>query len=320
MDEDVKNIYDTMKALDLDALKREGKDFPFTDVYPLVKNTFSYIEQMEQFPEFWSFISLSNRESYISELDQFLRTMQEIRDFNPNEGDPGNRRQQIIERVRSRYNWLAEHFFPILDLYIIKDEIHSGKIADLAEKAQKAVNEVEESKKKGEALVESLQQATAVAGAGKFAGIFGNQSTYHKDIARNWLIVLGLFTAGSGGYLYWIISELTKSIQSGQKIEVTIQIFFAKALLLSVFSVVFYQIAKNYNAQMHQYILNKHRENSLLTFRAFVESTNDERIKDQILIQATRAIFRAGDTGYVVAKEKIEATPSILPIITDQSK
>ena len=55
---------------------------------------------------------------------------------------------------------------------------------------------------------------------------------------------------------------------------------------------------------MHLYTVNKHRENSLKTFQSFVKSTEDKKIQDVILTQATKAIFEVGDSGYLSSKEK----------------
>jgi len=98
-----------------------------------------------------------------------------------------------------------------------------------------------------------------------------------------------------------------------------LQIFLAKILLLSFFSVVFYQIARNYNANMHLYTLNKHRENSLRAFQTFVTSTDDPQTKDTVLTQATKAIFEAGNTGYVSSKEGSSSALETVKII-DQFK
>jgi hypothetical protein len=54
---------------------------------------------------------------------------------------------------------------------------------------------------------------------------------------------------------------------------------------------------------MHLHTLYKHKEVSLLTFKAFVEGAEDPKIKDAILLQATKSIFDIGDTGYLSSKE-----------------
>ncbi len=43
--------------------------------------------------------------------------------------------------------------------------------------------------------------------------------------------------------------------------------------------------------------------NSLESFQAFVDATKDEKTEDAVLIQTTKSIFEAGDTGYVSSKD-----------------
>ena len=57
-----------------------------------------------------------------------------------------------------------------------------------------------------------------------------------------------------------------------------------------------------YRALLHQAATNKHRALSLQTFRAFVEATEDENVKDAVLLSATRAIFASIPTGFVDQK------------------
>lgn len=50
---------------------------------------------------------------------------------------------------------------------------------------------------------------------------------------------------------------------------------------------------------MHLYKLNKHRQNSLRVFEAFIKTADDEKTKNIIRLQATKTIFESGDTGFV---------------------
>ena len=54
-----------------------------------------------------------------------------------------------------------------------------------------------------------------------------------------------------------------------------------------------------YRALTHQATINRHRALSLKTFEAFVRSTNDERIRDSVLMAVTRTIFGQVPTGLV---------------------
>ena len=50
----------------------------------------------------------------------------------------------------------------------------------------------------------------------------------------------------------------------------------------------------------HQVSTNRHRALRLQTFRVFVEATEDENVKDAVLLSATQAIFASTLTGLLI--------------------
>lgn len=302
MDE-IKPIIEKLNQVNIDALKREGRDFDFSDIHPLIAEIFENIKSLQIFPEFWVYLPQEKRNTIKSYLEHFSSHIEQIQNFNPSQGNPQGVRDSLAANIRSSYNQLFEHLFPLLKLYVLEKELSTKKIQEIVEQSQHAIDEINEQKQEGEAILKAMREASAVAGVSSFAGVFGEQAEKHRKSAILWLIASILAAVAIGGFLWWIFGQLVETIKGGVEFTVSLQIFLAKILLLSFFSVVFYQIVKNYNANMHLYTLNKHRENSLKTFQAFVESTNDPKTKDAVLIQATKAIFEAGDTGYVSSKD-----------------
>ena len=169
----------------------------------------------------------------------------------------------------------------------------------MEQQGQKVIDEVRRQKEEVNETLNIVQEAAAVAGVSRFAGVFGDQAQKNRRTARTWLIVSIVSVGIIGFIIWWIFDGLVDERQSEIASEISWQIFLSKILFLSFASVVFYQVVKNYNANMHLYTLNKHRENSLATFQAFVESSKDYQVRETILVQTTRAIFEAGQTGYV---------------------
>lgn len=302
MDE-IKPILEKLNQVNISALKREGRDFDFTDIHPLIVEIFENIKALENHPEFWNYLPQDKRNSIKDYLNQFSYYIEQIQNFNPNQGNPQSVRDSIANNIRSNYSQFFEHLFPRLKLHTLEKEFSTQKIQDVLKQSQSAAEEIQKQKQQGEEILKAMREASAVAGVSNFAGVFGEQAEKHKKLAIWWLLFSILAAIAIGGFLWWIFNQLVETIKGGVEFTVSLQIFLAKILLLSFFSVVFYQIVKNYNANMHLYTLNKHRENSLKTFQAFVESTNDPKTKDAVLIQATKAIFEAGDTGYVSSKD-----------------
>ena len=78
---------------------------------------------------------------------------------------------------------------------------------------------------------------------------------------------------------------------------------------------------KNCKSSKHNQILNKHRENALASFQAFIEvPTANKETKNAVLLEATRRIFGAQQTGYVVTENDDSPNKIIEIIKTIQDK
>ena len=84
---------------------------------------------------------------------------------------------------------------------------------------------------------------------------------------------------------------------------VSLQLFLTKLLIFSFLSIVFYQMIKNYNVNMHLYTTNLHRSNSLMTFPTLLAKAKTAAVKETVLLQVTKCIFEASDTGYLSIKD-----------------
>jgi CHASE3 domain sensor protein len=317
--EEIRPLIEKLNQVNISALKREGRDFDFADIHPLIVEIFENIKALENHPEFWNYLPQNRRDNIKSHLKDFSQYIDQIQNFNPNQGNPQFVRDDIARNIRNNYDQLFEYLFPQLKLHILEKEFSVQKIQDIVKQSQSAVEEIQQQKQQGEEILKAMREASAVAGVSNFAGVFGEQAQKHQKSAILWLIASIFAAIAIGVFLWWIFDQLVETIKGGVEFTVSLQIFLAKILLLSFFSVVFYQIVKNYNANMHLYTLNKHRENSLKTFQAFVESTNDPKTKDAVLIQATKAIFEAGDTGYVSSKDSTITGMETIKIV-DQLK
>ena len=70
-----------------------------------------------------------------------------------------------------------------------------------------------------------------------------------------------------------------------------------KLIILSVFFSALIWAAKNYQAHRHNYVINRHRQDSLSTFEGFVSAAGDDtETKNAVLLQATQSIFASQST------------------------
>lgn len=76
------------------------------------------------------------------------------------------------------------------------------------------------------------------------------------------------------------------------KFTLTKLMFYSILIFLLVFCI------KNYNAQMHNYVINLHKANSFKSALSLIDTAKSDEGNDKILIQATQAIFSHQETGY----------------------
>ena len=92
--------------------------------------------------------------------------------------------------------------------------------------------------------------------------------------------------------------------------------------MLSQIAILNYLITcgKNYRAQAHNYIINKNKQNALSTFETFVKATNNEEIRNAVLLQTTKAIFSNPKSGYLKEDGSDDEPTQIIEIVKDMSK
>ena len=296
------------------ALVKEIPYFPVTTVYdPNLRN---------MLPQ------LTAKVQEIKKEFDFL--VKKIPEYKPPEEEYQNPQVFITREIPKLYEILYEHLFQCLDTFILGKKSSASELEELTKQARskieestsqlrEVVSEMEVRKKELAQITEAAREASAKIGVSKFARVFDDQAKLNKRASHIWLFFSVLATIGLLFLLFWTFDQLTV-LGNGTDFYVSLQVFLSRVLIFSFAVGIFWQIVKNYHVNMHLYTLNKHRQNSLASFQAFVESTEDPKIRDAVLIQATKAIFEAGDTGFVSSKKTSSITGLETIKIAEQTK
>jgi len=296
-------LYDLYKNTDLESLKREGQAHNFVDVYPLIVEIFDAMKSLDENPDYWNFIHQADSVNISTYFRNFMSVIERINQFDPTQGNPNADRKSFEDQIRNTYNELNKIFLPKIDIFLLKKQASLSETAKISKKVRDNVKFIEDAKNQVGGLLKSTQEATSKTGISKFANIFAQESKNKKGTADKWLALSIISVIGLAIYIYFLITVLV-----GLGIDYT-YLAISNTIALTISSYVIYQFFRNYNVNMHLHTLNKHRENSLKTFETFVKSTDDDKIKDAILVQATKTIFDAGETGFVnsrLSKNPIE--------------
>jgi len=90
----------------------------------------------------------------------------------------------------------------------------------------------------------------------------------------------------------------------------------SKVLIFAVISFVLYLSARNFLSHKHNAIVNRHRQNALMTYKAIVEATGDnQQTSDAILIHAASCIYAPQPTGYAGSSD-FQGAKSVIELLS----
>lgn len=245
------------------------------------------------------------QDAMLSQIEPIRSTIEEIRSFDlektptPNETIPALT-NQLSTQLDSAHPHIAEKL-PFLAL-------QHGDVQRNVEKMAGAVKDMQtllaETKEKSEAktveldeIIAAAREASAEAGVAHFSKDFSDEAGRFDKRSSKWLIasaISGIAALAIGGWFLFVWDPV-EPLSTADIVRMTSSRLIVLAILIG--SAVW--CGGQYRAARHQHTLNKHRANSLLTFRAFVSATDNDQIKDAVLLEATRAIFGIAPTGYV---------------------
>ena len=162
------------------------------------------------------------------------------------------------------------------------------KLTDaLAQKGQEA-----------EEVLDLVRKAAAEQGVSQQATYFHSDAVEHEGEAKVWGKRI-LISAGVLG-LYAVITIFLHKIPwiKPENAYDTVQLAISKVLIFGVLSYMVYLATKNYLAHKHNAVINKHRQNALMTYKALVDAAKDAPNKEVILMHASACIFSPQSTGY----------------------
>ena len=248
----------------------------------------------------------------------------EILKFKPDQASPQGVRNALVDAVRNAYTGAFTRLHP----YISYSASKSADFRRLEEQARAAMQGIEDNGAKhvtqlekmlGEAekVLEVVRKAAAEQGVSQQAFYFRDASEAHEREASKWIRRVFLF--GFFIVLYAVLSVFAHKwpFLAPTSVYENVQLGVSKVLVFAVLSYGLYLAARNFLANKHNAIVNKHRQNALMTYKALVEAGTDAGKRDVVLLQAAACIFGPQSTGFSRDREPGGVTAkSVLELIT----
>jgi len=185
------------------------------------------------------------------------------------------------------------------------------------------VSEIENMKKEATEVLNELKNKVAEVAVMDYANIFKEQSKKHSNIEiGKWYLRLGpaqLWMGMSviliGAFIYFICNMKDWFSFSPTDPVSTITIQMLTRLVILSFGIYIISFCfKQYNVQKHLYTMNKHRENTLNSYKLFIASldSSDPSTRNALMLEVAKAIYESGQTGFISTKDSSDSSPSII--------
>lgn len=280
-----------------------GRDFSFEEVIPAAKRQIALYNQVSQtvlddFP-----INLLNNLKTQSDAD--YNRFDQILKFSAKQENAYNVHNTLIKQIEDAYQTTFNTLLAIIaystsksaDFKRLETEARA-MLQVIEDKATELTKQLGNDKKTSEQILEDIRKVAAEQGVSQQAIYFRDAANNHEVEANKWqmytiwlAVILGIYAVLTVGLhkIPWIKPE---------DIYQTVQLAISKVLIFAVLSYVLYLSTKNYLAQKHNAVINKHRQNALMTYEALVDAAKDIANKEIILTHASACIFAPQPTGY----------------------
>ena len=306
------------KATSLARTEELSRDINFSEAVPSFEAMLDIVKQLNQ--RSIERLGIAQITQIISACTSLKNLIQKVNDFALNQNTPADVCKAIIQEVKNSYDPIMEPLtLPLAytatqstDYAKIEREA-KGYHATMREEAEAFRRSLETYKKDAEKALQAVKAQAAEAGVATNAQIFLKDSENHGTTGGKWLvatIIVSIITL-----LVAVMFFLLSFDYKPESTAIAIQYVVSKLILLSVLSFGVFWCSRNYRSSKHNETLNKHRANALMTFRAFVEGSGDQQIKEAILLQAAQAAFVNRSTGYEAQEKEMQTINPVVEIL-----
>lgn len=234
----------------------------------------------------------------------------QVLEFNPEQQDPGSARNSLIQQVISAYQPAFQSLHPYISYSLHRsadfqrlDSEARATLQSIEDRSIKISQSLAQHEKDARDVLNEIRSVAAEEGVTKQAAHFYAEYEHHNTEADKWKTNAIYLAIGLG--IFSIISLFLHKIPllKPENTYDAIQLSISKFLIFSVIAYMMFLSAKNFLNHKHNAIVNKHRQNALMTHSALVEASGEQGVRDAVLLQASSCIFSPQPTGYTSGSE-----------------
>lgn len=249
---------------------------------------------------------------------------QQILDFKSTSNDAANTRTNILNTLKNRrdqlfdqvWQYIAYGVARITDTSLLETQARAT-IQSIKDESVKLTEQLNTAKSEAEDALAAIRAVASEQGVSQQAAYFKQEVTDQDTLATTWLKYTYWFAAAVGLFaIFSLFLHKIAWIKPEGNAEM-FQLISSKLLIFAVLGYLLLLAARNYTTHKHNSVVNRHRQNALLTYRALVEASGQKGTEDIILAHAASCIFSPQETGFNQGKGDSSAgSKSVLELLT----
>lgn len=251
-------------------------------------------------------------------------TFEQILKFDATANNASNTRRQLVTGLQARRDQLFDQLWQfiaygvarITDTSILETQARAT-IQSIKDQSEKLTQQLSDAKTDADNALAAIRAVASEQGVSQQASYFKGEAESQELLATTWLSYTYKF---AGGVALFAVASLFLHKWSWLAPTSTfeaIQFATSKVLVFAVLAYMLILSARNYTTHKHNAVVNRHRQNALLTYRAIVEAAADGGTQDIVLAHAASCIFSPQDTGFSQQRgESLATSKSVLELLT----
>ena len=260
----------------------------------------------------------------LAEVNADFNVFDQILNFDSTGNNSVATRAAILTNIKGRrdavfikvWQYIAYGVARMTDTELLETQSRSA-IQKFKDNAEKIIEELNRNKLDSDQVLDAIKAVASEQGVSQQAIYFGKEVTTQEESAKNWLTYT--FYAAISVVIFAVLSLALHKvdwIRPSNSLEM-FQLISSKILIFSVLGYMLILAAKNYATHKHNAVVNKHRQNALLTYRSPVAAAGDMGTQDIVLAHAASCIFSPQDTGFANGRNDAgSSSKSVLELFT----
>lgn len=252
-----------------------------------------------------------------------FNVFKQILEFNATAANAANSRTSIINTLKTRRDQLFDQVWQyvaygvarITDTSLLETQARAT-IQSIKDQSEKLTAQLHTAKNDADSALAEIRSVAAEQGVSQQAIHFKQEAEEQEILAATWLKYTYWFATAVGCFavlsmflhkLEWIRPETPAEM---------FQLISSKVLIFAVLGYLLLMASRNYATHKHNVIVNRHRQNALLTYRSLVEASGEAGTENIVLAHAASCIFSPQETGFSNSKGESAGSKSVLELLT----